>query len=92
MALDELSDLIDDGDGIEIRFALGVSPGKKAVAAQHHSIAARHCLYRALEHHGKFKARTLPGNPHQLVTERRLNSSIFSLPLAEAASAIPQSG
>ena len=69
MALDELADLIDDGDGIEIRLALGVSPGKKAVAAEHNSIAAGHSFHCALHHHGKLKARTLPRDPHHLVAE-----------------------
>ena len=69
MALDELADLVDDGDGVEIRCTLGVSPGEKAVAAEYDSIATWHCLHRALQHHGEFEARTLPRDPHHLVAE-----------------------
>jgi hypothetical protein len=69
MALDELADLVDDGDGIQIRFALRAAPGKEAMAAEYDTVAARHLLDRALEHHGQFKARTLPRDPHHLVAE-----------------------
>ena len=39
------------------------------MAAEHYAIAAGDLLHRAFKHHGKLKARPLPGNPHQFVTE-----------------------
>ena len=69
MTLDELANLVDDRDGIQIRFALRIAPGKQAMAAKHHSIAPRHFLHRTIQHHRQFKAGPLPGNPYQLVLE-----------------------
>jgi hypothetical protein len=69
MGLDELTELVNDSDGIEIRFALGVAPGEETVATQHHAIAARNLLHCAIEHHGQLKTRPLPREPHHLVAE-----------------------
>src|ERR1700688_2181731 len=69
IALDELANLVDDGDGIQIRFALRAAPGEQAMAAKHDAIASGNLLYRTFKHHRKLEARPLPGHPYQLVTE-----------------------
>src|SRR6185312_10225595 len=54
--LDELTDLINDGDGVQVALALGVAPGEEAVAAKNNAVAAGVLLDRALEHHGQLKS------------------------------------
>ena len=38
--LDELADLIDDGEGVQVALALRLAPGEQAVAAEHDAVAA----------------------------------------------------
>ena len=64
MAVHELAELIDDGDGVQVGFALRVAPGKEAMSAEYDAVAARVFLNGVLEHHGEFEARALPGKPY----------------------------
>src|SRR5665213_4403868 len=65
MALDKLSDLIGDSNGIEIALALRFAPGKQAVRSQHNAIATGVLLQSAPHHQAKLKSRPLPWNPNQ---------------------------
>ncbi len=56
-------------DRIFVALLLRISPGKEAVAAQHHAIAVRTLLHRAPQHHGQFESRTLPRHPDEMVVE-----------------------
>src|SRR5215471_21669551 len=69
MVQNELSELIDDGDGVLIAFARCRAPGEQPVAAQNDSVAARVQSHRLLQHHGQLKARPLPRQPDQPVCE-----------------------
>ena len=69
MPLDKLPDLVDYGQRIQIALALRLPPGKQSMAAQHNPIAAGILLGRPLHHHRQLKARPLPRQPHQRVTE-----------------------
>ena len=69
MALNELADLVDDGERVQVALALRLAPGKQAVAAQHDAVAAGILLDGALHHHGQLKAGALPGHPDQRVAE-----------------------
>ena len=61
MPLHELSELVDDGNRVEIALALRLSPCKQPVASQHHAIAANCLFHYSLQHHTQLEARTLPG-------------------------------
>src|SRR6185437_7199311 len=67
--LDELTDLVNDGDGVEIAFALRVAPGEETVAAEDNAVAAGILLDSAFQHHSQLKSRSLPGKPDELVAE-----------------------
>ena len=69
MVGDELADLIDEGDGVEIAFALRLSPGEQAMPAEHDAIASGVLLDGAPHHEAELKTGTLPGNPNQRVVE-----------------------
>ncbi len=65
MASNELAELIDDGDGGKIAFALGIAPGKEAMSAENDAIAAGSFLDDPAEHHAKLEAGALPGKPRR---------------------------
>src|SRR5579863_9714532 len=69
MARNKLADLVNDGDGVQIALALGLSPGEEAVAAQHDAVTSRVFAYGVAHHQPKFKSRALPGNPDEGVVE-----------------------
>ena len=69
MAVNELTDLVDEGDGVEVALALGIAPGEETVAAENDAVAAGVVLDRFTHHEAEFKAGTLPGNPDEGVAE-----------------------
>ena len=79
VALDELADLVDDGEGVQVALALGLAPGEKAVAAQDDAVAAG--VFADCEAHrqAQFKAGTLPGKPDEGVVELAIEFFHFGL-------------
>jgi len=69
MPLDELSNLVDDGDGIEVALALRIAPREQTMTAEDDAVAAGILLDRPLQHHGQLKTRPLPGYPGELMAE-----------------------
>src|SRR5438128_540056 len=67
MAGYEVAELIDDGDAVQIRLALGVAPGEEAVAAEENAVGLRVLADGAVQHHAEFKAGPLPGEPDDVV-------------------------
>src|SRR5271167_2509858 len=63
----ELSELVDDRYGVHVAFTLGLSPSEEPVTAEHHPVAIRRLLNRSLQHHAQLKARSLPGQPDELM-------------------------
>ena len=47
VAMNELADLVDDGEGVQIALALRLAPGEEAVAAEHDAVAAGILAYDA---------------------------------------------
>ncbi len=64
---DELPDLIDDGDGVQVALALGLSPGEEAVATEYDAIAAGMVTDGVPHHEAKIESGALPWNPDQRV-------------------------
>src|SRR5215469_13502381 len=69
MALEELAELVDDGDGVQVALALRVTPCEEAMAAKHDAVAAGRLGDDLAQHHAELKAGTLPGKPRELVTK-----------------------
>ncbi len=69
MTLDELADLVDDGEGVHVARPLRIAPGEESVAAEHDAVAAGVVGDGAAQHQAEFKAGALPGHPHQRVAE-----------------------
>src|ERR1700744_899310 len=69
MALDELTDLVDDGDRVQVAVALRVAPGEEAMAAEDHTVAVGSLRDDFAEHHAELEAGALPGKPGELVAE-----------------------
>ena len=61
VALDELADLVDEGDGVPVALWLRVTPGEEAVAAQDDAVASGSVLHDRAEHHPELEAGALPG-------------------------------
>ena len=49
---DELSDLVDDRDGIHVALTLRVSPCEKTVAAENDAVTVRRLLHGIAQHYG----------------------------------------
>ena len=79
VALDELANLVDDGEGVEVALALGVAPGEEAVAAQDDAVAAGVFLDGLAHHQAEFEAGALPGEPDQGVAELAVELLHFGL-------------
>ena len=67
--LDELADVVDDGEGVCIALALGLAPGEEAVAAENDAVAGGVGEDCGAQHQAEFEAGTLPGQPDQGVAE-----------------------
>ena len=65
----ELAKLINDGDGVQVAFALGMAPREETVSAEHHTVTTRRFGRSLSDHHSQFKAWTLPRQPCELVAE-----------------------
>jgi hypothetical protein len=59
----ELTQLIDDRNGVEITLSLSFAPGKQTVPAEHNSITTGVFFHRFPQHHRQLKARALPREP-----------------------------
>ena len=69
VVLDELTEVIDDGDRVRIAFMLRIPPGEEPVSAEHDPIAASILVYGFSQHHRQLKTRTLPWQPNQFVSK-----------------------
>src|SRR6185437_2549894 len=67
MVQNKLADLVDDGQGVKVAFALRATPGEQSVAAEDDAIAVWSLLDRVSQHHGQLKSGSLPRQPDQLV-------------------------
>ena len=79
VARDELSDLVDDGEGVDVALALRLAPGEEAVAAEHDAVAAGIVADRLAHHQAELKAGALPGNPDQVMAELAVELLHFGL-------------
>ena len=57
VALDELPDLVDDGEGVHVALALRLAPGEEAMAAQHDAVAAGIFAHRLAHASGPVQSR-----------------------------------
>ena len=69
MGVNELAQVVDHGDGVHVRLALGFAPGKESVSAEDDAVAAGVFAGSGAEHQAEFKAGPLPGNPDEPVAE-----------------------
>ena len=66
---DEQAEVVDDRDGIQVTFPLGIAPGEQSMTAKHNPVAISQILDRTAEHHGQLEPGPLPGNPAEAMTE-----------------------
>ena len=80
MLQDKFAHLIDGVNAVEIAVALRHSPSEQAVATENKAFCFRTFSYGLLNQERQFKARALPGNPHDVATEFSIKLS--QLPVA----------
>ena len=69
VVVDELADLIDEGDGVQIAFALSLAPGEKAMSAEDDAVAVRIVGDGLAHDEAELEAGAQPGNPDERVVE-----------------------